>query len=87
MLRSSDIQTPTLLQQSVGVTKEVAKWVKAGAPLRSADEVARLHAICKACEHWNPKGFIFWGRCNVCGCGSLKAHLETSTCKLGKWND
>lgn len=39
------------------------RWIAAGCPVRSREEMAKLHTICTKCEHFT--GYS----CRVCGCG------------------
>lgn len=49
-------------------SRAVRRWIKAGRPVRSDEEVARIHReYCNSsppCEHYNPKK----QQCGVCGC-------------------
>jgi hypothetical protein len=65
------------------------KWVAAGRPTRTDEEIEAIEAICKQCEKYEP----IEGRCSVCGCKILtpgitimsKAKLATEKCPKGKW--
>ena len=43
--------------------RALKRWVGAGKPVRNDEEVARLLAICKACDYFDPRG-----KCVLCGC-------------------
>lgn len=38
------------------------RWIAAGRPVRTTEEMARLHEICTACEHFSGAS------CKLCGC-------------------
>jgi hypothetical protein len=66
--------------------KALFMWGAAGFPERSDEEVARLLAICQACEHYTQ------GRCRKCGCRVSNApalinkiRMATENCPIGKW--
>lgn len=75
---------PTLLSMAASLTEAVvdsARLAKAGHKVRASDEtVAQRRAICEGCEHWNPKGYMGLGKCNLCGCSSGKLYLAASQC-------
>jgi len=65
------------------------RWMAAGRPTRTDEEVAAIEAICKTCGKYEP----IEGRCSVCGCKILtpgiailsKARLATENCPKGLW--
>ena len=64
----------------------MAKWVAAGRPMRTHDEIAERLAICHGCERL--KNDV----CLSCGCQCIeteivmnKLTLATEKCPLGKW--
>lgn len=80
---------PGLLGQAINFASSTAKWVAAGRPVRSDDEVAAiLEQICQPCEFFNDRG-----SCSKCGCkvsksesGFLnKLRRATEFCPIGKW--
>jgi len=80
---------PGLAQRVWSYAQAVARWMAAGRPTRSAEEIARLLAICRACPHYDPKAQI----CRVCGCRTTdaasawrnKLAMATEECPMGKW--
>jgi len=68
----------------------LAKWAKAGYPVRSQEEVERIAAICKS----NACGLYQDGRCRWCGCRvnngrfpiTNKIKMATEHCGLGFWD-
>ncbi len=71
---------PGLLGRAARFTAATARWLGAGAPLRS--QQGRLAALetCAACEK-NQDGW-----CSECGCWiKLKTAYATESCPLGKW--
>jgi hypothetical protein len=69
----------------------ILKWRKAGYPTRTDEEVARIAALCKGCEHY--RDTWLGGRCAKCGCRvnessivvTNKIRMATEDCPLGKW--
>ncbi len=70
-------------------TRALARWIKAGRPTRTDEEVATIVAVCKGCD----KYVVDKKRCSVCGCGVStgglaifnKARLEMERCPKDKW--
>ncbi len=73
--------------------KELARWVLAGRPIRSDEQMGKIFSICEQCpefERYAP-GCDF-GHCKVCGCnldktdkGRNKIAWGTTKCPLNKW--
>ena len=67
----------------------LARWIKAGRPLRTDEEVAEIVVVCKECDKYKADS----GRCSLCGCKILtpgmailsKAKLGTERCPRDKW--
>ncbi len=65
------------------------KWIAAGRPTRTNEEVMAIENICKQCEKYEAES----GRCKVCGCKITtpgiailsKAKLATEVCPKEKW--
>ena len=76
--------------KAVKVGGALAKWVAAGSPVRSQEEIDRLFAICSGCEHFKAKDDND-GACNICGCAVRKYGIRnkllwaTESCPAGKW--
>ena len=51
--------------------KERQKWIEAGKPLRSSEEIKQIHNICSKCVHFKPKNKKK-GTCTLCGCSIKK---------------
>jgi len=76
-------------KHAVKYAKALMRWIAAGRPVRTDDEVAEIVAMCEACKHYKAKQ----KRCSVCGCrvstGKLavfnKCRLLTEFCPWGKW--
>jgi len=71
--------------------KAVGRWIKAGRPVRSDEQVQRIfEEICRPCEQFDPRT----ESCRVCGCrtnsygGPLrnKIAMQTERCPKGKWS-
>jgi hypothetical protein len=74
--------------------KAVAKWYKAGKPVRTDEEVAAIFAICSACPNFDKIN----KRCSICRCRIRtsglairnKAKMATETCedpKGSRWTE
>lgn len=57
-------KTPGAVTKAVKYTKAVARWIRAGRPTRSPEQIAAILAICQACEHYEPQQQA----CGVCKC-------------------
>ena len=81
-------KTPTTIKKVCKWIKAINRWIKAGRPSRTDEEVSRLVAICKQCKHYSPEG-----RCRACGCAIShgawavmnKARMATEDCPKNKW--
>jgi hypothetical protein len=94
--------------ESLGVTpadawkfcKAIVRWIKAGRPKRTPEEVARLYAeTCAVCKpHFVPCKDGDGGRCQICRCNvsalavgpglttpGNKITMATEHCPAGKW--
>ena len=76
------VKPPSFLQMAKNFTKELATYVKNGAPnVTEEDYQARLDT-CKECEFLIEKTM----RCGACGCLlEHKAKWKTTTCPKDKW--
>lgn len=79
-------RSPGLIQQVKNYASAVTKWIEAGRPERSDDEMIQLLAICENCEFYNNN------RCLKCGCRLSGGHpivsklkMATEHCPIGKW--
>ena len=74
------------MQQAGTLAASMAHWALGGFQQADAAEHNRRLAICKACEFWDPSGFIGTGRCQKCGCSTwAKLRMATERCPVGKW--
>ncbi len=81
---------PSILEKMAHYAVAIARWMAAGCPVRSPDEVERIYTeYCLPCERWDPEA----DACGICGCGvhakgwavrNLIAML-TERCHEGKW--
>lgn len=71
---------PSVPQMAKNLAKEVATWLKNGAPISSQIVIEERMTLCRACEFFKNE------RCMKCGCWmNAKTHLETAKCPIGKW--
>lgn len=63
--QQTQAEPPSLIERATKYSGAVLRWMAAGSPTRSKEEIARIFAICKACEH-----FVDNDRphCGLCGC-------------------
>ena len=76
--------------KAVRYTKAVARWIKAGRPVRPPSEVARIYEeCCRLCEEFDPEKET----CRICGCRVRKSAkalhnkigMATEHCRMKKW--
>lgn len=67
-----------MLNRATAFLREYAAWSAAGWPVRSAQRIAELFAVCQACEHFESTGQDR-GRCRLCTC-----HVSTASGELNK---
>jgi hypothetical protein len=72
-------------------TRALSRWIKAGRPVRSAEEIERIfETFCKPCDAYEETT----SSCLHCGCRVNlskmapvnKIAMATEECLLGKWN-
>lgn len=73
-------------EQLVRYSRSTLRWIAAGRPERTDEQVTELLVICQACEHWDD------GKCGKCGCRlttssgwSSKLRRATENCPVGRW--
>ncbi len=73
---------PSIITMASSLAKAVVKQGIAGNPKRTEAEIARIEAICEACEFFVKDK----ERCLKCGCNmEKKIPWETTRCLEGKW--
>ena len=73
---------PSVWQMTKNFTKDLAMYIKEGAPNVTPDEYSRRLGICEGCEHFVEEK----SRCGACGClVEHKAKWKTTTCPKKKW--
>jgi len=79
---------PGLATRGRNYASALAKWLAAGRPKRSPQEVAELRAICRDCSYFRADNCTH----EKCGCrvgaaGRLgdKLTWKTESCPVGKW--
>lgn len=80
---------PGIIKRAGRYTKAVSKWIAAGRPTRSQDEIDALLAICQTCRQYNAQH----AACAKCGCSvnnqasglANKLAMVTEHCPLEKW--
>lgn len=92
--RNTVWQSPLLVREAVSFVGAQARWLAAGCPLRSAERVKEIFAVCRGCENFKPGATEEEGVCRLCGCrlrsaGGLlnKIQMATEGCPAipAKW--
>ncbi len=86
---ASPATPPSTVKRVCNWIKAVNRWMRAGKPIRTDEEVTRLVAICEGCKHYSGSG-----QCRACGCAvtkgawavTNKARMATEDCPKGKWS-
>ena len=77
---------PNLSTQAKSLLKAGTNWAKKGFVVVSEKQLKLRMSQCRACEFWDPNGFMKSGRCKKCGCSTqAKLRLATERCPIGKW--
>lgn len=71
---------PSVGRQMITVLSASARWLKAGRPRTSEAGLQARRGKCGACPHWDPKGWMGKGRCQLCGCSGVKLEWATEQC-------
>lgn len=80
---------PAPVARAARYTSAVARWIAAGKPKRTQEEIDHLFTICQACEHFSQKV----SACRLCGCRINRNHralgnklaMATESCPIKKW--
>ena len=81
---------PSITHRALSYATAVAKWIAAGSPRRSYEEVARIYdSVCVNCNRFSKK----FGTCRICGCSVNKSksallnkiEMATERCPDGRW--
>ncbi len=81
---------PNLTTRAKRYSRAVRRWIAAGRPTRSEEEVRNIFEThCKPCARYNEKKQA----CTICGCRVRrqglavlnKIRMATECCPLGKW--
>lgn len=87
---AEEIGDPTLVEKAISCTRAVARWVRAGCPCRTREEVQQIYTEhCEPCEYRDRKRDV----CTICGCGvsktaivvAAKLWMATEKCPRKKW--
>lgn len=71
---------PTNASKIAEAAKAMSKWIAAGRPTRTTNELAVVNTICDGCEHKQGS------KCGFCGCYlAPKTRMATEHCPLEKW--
>jgi len=78
--REPSHKPPGLLKQGASVTKAMAKWIAAGKPLVTPEQLAERTAACDACPHLRVKNGV--KSCGLCGCSLAASSRLFGTVEL-----
>jgi hypothetical protein len=82
----------TITQKLSAYATALAKWIAAGRPMRTAEQIEATMQICRGCKHFEATADDTNG-CKKCGCkktlgiGGLRQKISWATeeCPAGKW--
>ena len=81
-MSQNEQKPPSILGMMKSFTKELATYIKNGAPNVSPKDYAKRLDICKGCEYLKESSM----RCGKCGCLlEHKAKWKTTDCPESKW--
>ena len=81
---------PAFVQLAYHYTRALSRWIKAGRPVRSEEEIQRIYgSYCKPCDAYDEES----SSCRHCGCRvnlataamMNKIAMATETCPVDKW--
>jgi len=64
----------------------VKKYAESDFKNVGSDIFEKRKLICRTCEFWDEDGWFGKGKCNKCGCSSLKLRIAVAECPIGKWS-
>lgn len=76
---------PTRAQMAANFAGAMAGWLGQGFKTVPEAVYQERTALCLACEFWDGDARFGLGKCNKCGCTSLKRFLAKQACPLKKW--
>ncbi len=78
-------EEPSLVQMAENFGAAVAGWTASGFKTVSEEVYRARTELCLACEFWDGSARFGLGKCNKCGCSSMKRFLPRQSCPLKKW--
>lgn len=77
-------QLPSQVRQAAAFVTAQGRWLAAGCPIRSAERIKEIFALCRACENFWPGATEEEGVCRLCGCrlrsvGGLLNKIQMAT--------
>ena len=83
---------PGFLEMAKSFTSSMVRWLSQGMPVVPYETFQARYRQCAGDPDGTPRcpefhSFKLFGlaRCGRCGCSSVKLHLSTEKCPLGKW--
>ena len=89
-MSQNETPKPTTCEKAVHYVRALSRWIKAGRPVRTDEEIRYIHDVfCIPCERYDSKGKT----CQCCGCKvnissvplANKIAMTTERCPLEKW--
>ena len=81
-MSKNEQKPPSILGMVKSFTKDLARYIKEGAPNVSPEDYAIRLDTCSGCEHFKKSSM----RCGSCGCLlEHKAKWKTADCPMSKW--
>ncbi len=80
------VETPTTFQMAKNLASSAVRWAQSGFALADTETLENRKTICNACEHWESEANLGLGKCQKCGCTSVKLRLASETCPIDKWS-
>jgi hypothetical protein len=76
---------PSLAEKADSLALSIRTWLEDGCQSAPKPVIEARKLICSSCEFYSPKGYLGLGKCQKCGCSSLKLYARLSKCLIGKW--
>lgn len=79
-------ETPlSTMQMAKNLASSAANWAANGFEMSDDKTLEVRKAACDSCVYWEDSARLGMGKCQKCGCTSLKLKLATEKCPIGKW--
>jgi hypothetical protein len=86
------LKSQGLLKTAMAFVSAEAKWIAAGMPKRSPEQIEEIYQLCQSCDKMEPSNTEGYSSCRLCGCTLAKfpnvinkIEMATENCPLAKW--